>query len=38
MRIDDFGGNADGGKWTFRGRNLTWGNSELRMGDHPSRI
>ena len=23
MRIDDFGENADGGKWTFRGGNLT---------------
>ena len=34
MIIDDFGENADGGKWTFRGGNLTWGNSELKMGDH----
>ena len=33
MRIDDFGENADGGKWTFRGENLTWGNSELKMGE-----
>ena len=36
MRIDDFGEYADGGKWTFRGENLTWGNCELKMGDHPS--
>ena len=32
MKIYDFGGNADGGKWTFRGGNLTWGNSELKTG------
>ena len=36
MRIDDFGENADGGKWTFRGGNLTWGNSELKMGENGS--
>ena len=38
MRIDDFDANADGGKWTFRGGNLTWGNSEVKtgeMGAHP---
>ena len=34
MRIDEFGENADGGKSTFRGGNLTWGNSELKMGEH----
>ena len=34
MRIDDFCDNADGGKWIFRGGNLTWGNSKLEMGDH----
>ena len=37
MRIDDFGENADVVKWIFRGENLTWGNSELKigkMGDH----
>ena len=33
MRIDDFGQNAVGGKWTFRGGNLTWGNFELKMGE-----
>ena len=35
MRINYFGENADVGKWTFCGGNLTWGNSELKMGDHP---
>ena len=30
MRIEDFGENADGGKWTFRWGNLTWG----KMSDH----
>ena len=37
MRIDDFGGNADGGKWTFREGKLTWGtlNSKWgKMGGH----
>ena len=34
MRIDDCRENVDGGKWTVRGGNLTWGNSELKMGDH----
>ena len=33
MRIDDFGENADGGKWTFRGGNSTWENSELKRGN-----
>ena len=32
MRIDDFGENADEGKWTFRGGKLTWGISEFKMG------
>ena len=34
MRIDDFGEITNGGKWTFRGVNLTWGNSELKMGEN----
>ena len=34
MRINDFGENADGGKWTFCVGNLTWGNSELKMGEN----
>ena len=37
MRIYDFGENADEGKWTLRGENLTWGSYELKMvemGDH----
>ena len=34
MRINDFGEKTDGGKWTFRGGNLTWGNSELKMGEN----
>ena len=34
MNFDDFGENADGGKWTFRVRNSTWGNSELEMGEN----
>ena len=31
MRTDDFGENSDGGKWTFRGGNSTWGNSEYKI-------
>ena len=31
MRIVDFGEKADGGKWTFRGGNLTWGNFIQKM-------
>ena len=34
MRIDDFGVNADGTRWTVRGEHLTWGNSELEIGEH----
>ena len=34
MRIDDFSENTDGRNWTFRGGNLTWGNSELNMGEN----
>ena len=34
MRIEEFGENADGGKWNFRGGNLTWGNSGLEMGEN----
>ena len=34
MRIDDFGENADERKWTFRGENLTQGNSKWgKMGN-----
>ena len=33
MRIDDFRENEDGGKLTFRGGNLTRGNSEPKMGE-----
>ena len=34
MRIDVFGENADGGKWTYRGGTLTWGKSELKTGEN----
>ena len=34
MRIYDFGENADEGKWTLRGENLTWGNSEVKLGEN----
>ena len=34
MRIDDFGDNADGGKWFFLRGNLTLGNSELKIGEN----
>ena len=33
MKIDEFGENADWGKWTFLGGNLTCGNSEVKMGE-----
>ena len=38
MRIDDFGENTDGGKWTFCGGNLVLGGTlnsiREKMGDH----
>ena len=34
MRIEDCVEKADGGKWTFCGGHLTWGNSELKMGEN----
>ena len=33
MRINDFGETANGGKWTFRGENLTLGTLNSKWGE-----
>ena len=32
MRLDNYGENADEGKWTFRLGNLTWGSLNSKWG------